>query len=382
MGKKLIIDLFSGCGGFSLGFHKEGFDSFLSSDFDESSCRTFSNAFRDSIVLNEDITKKKFKNLLKLKIQNHKIKGVIAGLPCQSFSSVGRAQDKHSMKFDKRNYFYKDFFECIKIIKPDFFVFENVSGIMSAKPKGKNIFDDIIRMATQLNYLIIDDKKQMLLNSVEYGVPQVRKRVFVIGVNKKLKIHPSKIYEQINKLREKRIYSVKDAIYDLPKLYSGEGSEVVNFNSKKGNTYLKKLRKKNQKRLYNHVARSHNSSDKERYSLLAKMKGELIDLQKVRPDLIHHNPKHFKNRYTVQKYDLPGRTVVSHLHKDGNLFIHPDPNQERTFTVREAARIQSFPDSFRFLGSRTNQFKQVGNAVPPLLAQKIAKAVNRVLYKI
>jgi len=102
-----------------------------------------------------------------------------------------------------------------------------------------------------------------------------------------------------------------------------------------------------------------------------------FQIKKIRPDLIHHNPDHFKNRYTVQRYDLPGKTVVSHLYKDGNLFIHPDYKQERTFTVREAARIQSFQDNFIFLGSRTEQYKQVGNAVPPLMAYKLAKVIRK-----
>ena len=100
-------------------------------------------------------------------------------------------------------------------------------------------------------------------------------------------------------------------------------------------------------------------------------------MKKIRPDLIHHNPEHFKNRYTVQRYDLPSKTVVSHLYKDGNLFIHPDHKQERTFTVREAARVQSFPDNFVFLGSRTEQYKQVGNAVPPIMAEKISKVLKK-----
>jgi len=102
-------------------------------------------------------------------------------------------------------------------------------------------------------------------------------------------------------------------------------------------------------------------------------------LQEVRPDLIHHDPKHFGNRYTVQESDKPGKTVVAHLYKDGNLFIHPDSKQARTFTVREAARIQSFPDDFVFEGSRTEQFKQVGNAVPPLMAETFAKTLGHYL---
>ena len=98
--------------------------------------------------------------------------------------------------------------------------------------------------------------------------------------------------------------------------------------------------------------------------------------------LVHHDPLHFEDRYRVQKWDRPGGTIVSHLHKDGNLFIHPDYRQERTFTVREAARIQSFPDDFFFTGPRTEQYKQVGNAVPPLLAYVIGKSVKKILKKI
>ena len=123
----------------------------------------------------------------------------------------------------------------------------------------------------------------------------------------------------------------------------------------------------------------HNKEDRQRYHLLSKNEWQLRHLADVRPDLVHHDPKHFGNRYTVQKYNLPGTTVVAHLYKDGNLLIHPDCNQERTFTVREAARIQSFPDDFKFMGSKTNQYKQVGNAVPPLMAQQIAKAIYQFL---
>ena len=118
----------------------------------------------------------------------------------------------------------------------------------------------------------------------------------------------------------------------------------------------------------------------ERYRILSEHGNwQLKDLAEVRPDLVHHDPKHFGNRYTVQEWDKPGRTVVAHLYKDGNLFIHPDSVQERTFTVREAARIQSFPDDFFFEGSRTEQFKQVGNAVPPLMAEAFAVTMKEML---
>jgi DNA (cytosine-5)-methyltransferase 1 len=173
--------------------------------------------------------------------------------------------------------------------------------------------------------------------------------------------------------------TVKEAISDLPKLYPGEGKSELDFKPAKLNSYIKKIRASNFNKLFNHEARNHNDDDRKRYNLLSKNEWQLKHLAKVNPELVHHDPKHFGNRYTVQKNNLPGTTVVAHLYKDGNLFIHPDHTQERTFTVREAARIQSFPDDFVFMGSRTNQFKQVGNAVPPLMAQQIAKAIKKYL---
>ena len=373
---KYIIDLFCGCGGFAEGFERSGYQSYISADFDYWACETFKSRFKKSKVINEDITSDKFKNILKKKIKGIKIEGVVAGLPCQSFSSVGRAQDKYSMAKDKRNYFYKDFFKCLKIIKPNFFVFENVRGILSAKPNGVKIFDNILKLSKKLGYVTLDDTSKMVFDTSDYGVPQTRKRVFVIGVKKKYSKLIPKIYEDlINVQKDKNKYTVKDAISDLPFLRPGEGIEKIAVLKKNKNNYLKKI--KNSKFIYNHVARKHNEKDRKRYKYLSKNNWALRDLKKVRPDLIHHDPEHFHNRYTVQRYDLPGKTVVSHLYKDGNLFIHPDHKQERTFTVREAARVQSFPDNFVFLGSRTEQYKQVGNAVPPIMAEKISKVIKK-----
>jgi len=373
---KYIIDLFSGCGGFAEGFKKSGYKSYLAADIDTWSCESFKKRFKDTKVLNEDITSKKFKTILKKNLNGTKVDGVVAGLPCQSFSSVGKAQDRHSMQKDRRNYFYKDFFECLKIIKPKFFVFENVRGILSSKPNGIKIFDDILEISSSLGYATTKDANKMIFDTSEYGVPQTRKRVFVIGIQKKYSSFIDKIYSDLsNDFKERKKYTVKDAINDLPSLMPGEGEEKIEFKNKRTNDYLKKI--KNSKILYNHVARKHNKKDRQRYKYLSRNKWELRNLKKVRPDLIHHDPEHFHNRYTVQRYDLPGKTVVSHLYKDGNLFIHPDYRQERTFTVREAARIQSFPDNFVFLGSRTEQYKQVGNAVPPIMAEKISRVIKK-----
>jgi len=376
---KKIIDLFSGCGGFALGFHKAGFNTFLAADSDLHSCNTFKSNFKKTTVINDNIISSNFKKKLKKIIASKKISGVIAGLPCQSFSSVGKAQDKNSMKNDPRNFFYKDFIDCIKIINPNFFIFENVTGILSSKPNGINIFADFVKRIQKIGYETIVDKKKLIFNSADYGVPQVRKRIFVIGVKNKNIIN--KIYDELNSSKifddKSKYFTIFDAISDLPRLKPGSGQEKIKFKKKKLNKFLNSVREKNDNYLFNHVARNHNEKDIERYKLLAKIRGELKDLQKIRPELIHHDPKHFKNRYTVQKYDKPGRTVVSHLYKDGNLFIHPDHKQHRTFTVREAARVQSFPDDFQFIGPRTQQYKQVGNAVPPLMSYAIAKIIKK-----
>ncbi len=395
--KRTFIDLFAGCGGFSEGFYQEGFESIVHVDFDAPACETlkermrFYNYEEDTInkaVICGDLTSSKIHEQIEDVIGDMEIDVLVGGPPCQSFSSVGRAQDKNSMRNDPRNYLFRSYLEILEKYQPKIFVFENVSGLLSAKPNGNYIFPEIVESFSEY-YSVCDNRETILLNSVHYGVPQVRKRVILIGVRKDLNINSREVYDEIVKTHYspemelknetqglKKYLTVKDAIYDLPKLFPGEGNEKVYHKIEKKNDYLKIMRPNGSTSLYNHVARKHNDLDRQRYKLLSKNNWQLKELAEVRPDLIHHDPKHFGNRYTVQTATKPGRTVVAHLYKDGNLFIHPDYNQERTFTVREAARIQSFPDDFKFVGSRTNQYKQVGNAVPPLMARQIAKAIK------
>jgi DNA (cytosine-5)-methyltransferase 1 len=395
-----FIDLFAGCGGFSEGFYKEGLKSLVHVDFDEAACLTLKERMKyykysedeiEKCVICGDLTKKEINIKIEQVIKKSRVDVLVGGPPCQSFSTVGRAQDPNSMKDDPRNYLFQNYLSILEKYMPKVFVFENVSGLLSAKPNGKLIFPQIIKEMSS-HYDVCDDRETILLNSVHYGVPQVRKRVIIIGVRKDLKFTAKDIYKNIIKTHfspemeakaiskglEKYV-TVKDAISDLPKLFPGEGMNEITYKPKKFNSYLEKIRDSSFSKLFNHEARKHNEADRERYHLLSKNEWQLKQLAEVRPDLIHHDPKHFGNRYTVQKNNLPGTTVVAHLYKDGNLFIHPDHKQERTFTVREAARIQSFQDDFIFMGSKTNQYKQVGNAVPPLMAQQIAKAIKKFL---
>ena len=391
MSKKYnFIDLFAGCGGFSEGFYMENYRSLLHLEIDKNACETLKERMRyyqyeenevEKAVLCEDITNENILEITKEIIGDQRVDVLVGGPPCQTFSSVGRAQDPDSMRNDPRNYLFENYLDILNFYRPKIFVFENVTGLLTAKPGGELIFPQILERMRE-TYNVIGDEDTVTLNSVHYGVAQIRKRVILIGVRNDIELDPQEIYDRIEKTHYapdeepstlNRYRTVRDAIEDLPSLLPGEGKEEIDFKPTKWNEYLEF------DKLYNHVARKHNEKDRERYRILSENNWQLKHLSDVRPDLIHHDPKHFGNRYTVQDYDKPGKTVVAHLYKDGNLFIHPDPSQERTFTVREAARVQSFPDDFKFVGARTHQFKQVGNAVPPLMAKAIAKAIREIL---
>lgn len=392
-----FIDLFAGCGGLSEGFYKCGYKALLHLEIDSVACETlktrmkyygYDNKEIDDAVLCADITGENIIAEIDNRVKET-VDIIIGGPPCQAFSSVGRAQSPDSMNNDPRNYLFENYLKILNHVKPEMFIFENVKGILTAKPKGVKIFERIIREMSE-TYNVVDDAGVILLNAADYGVPQIRERVILIGVRKDIDyINVNQIYSDIRKTNSNDdenlpdYFTVKDAIADLPKLLPGESANKVIAESKNTqNAYLEKI-SNDSSLVYNHEARKHNAQDIERYRILSSHKNwQLKDLQNVRPDLVHHDPKHFGNRYTVQEWDKPGKTVVAHLYKDGNLFIHPDPEQARTFTVREAARIQSFPDDFVFEGSRTQQYKQVGNAVPPLMAEAFAKTLKNYLDKI
>ncbi len=393
-----FIDLFAGCGGLSEGFYRQGFRALLHLEIDETACQTLSTRMKfygystaeiADAVMCEDITQRDIISKIDSRLHEN-VDVIIGGPPCQAFSSVGRAQDPNSMNDDPRNYLFENYLQILNHIKPKVFIFENVKGILSAHPNGVHIFKIIISKMRE-TYKVINDPKIILLNSVHYGVPQLRERVILIGVRKDIPIDPQEIYDKIIKTHYapgapdmflRKFVTVREAIGDLPHLLPGEGCENMPFVPSVNNDFLSQIRSQTFTRLYNHSARKHNERDRQRYRILSEHQNwQLKDLQQVRPDLVNHDPKHFGNRYTVQEYEMPAKTVVAHLFKDGNLFIHPDFTQERTFTVREAARAQSFPDDFWFEGSRTEQFRQVGNAVPPLMAEAFAKAIKMVLRK-
>ena len=395
-----FIDLFSGCGGLSEGFYDQGFEALTHVEYDKFSCETLRARMKhygyhekDISVIEQDIKHKNILKMIKDEVNDSKVDVLVGGPPCQSFSSLGRAKDENSMKDDPRNFLFESYERILNHLNPKVFVFENVMGLLSAKLKDKKTIDIIISKLSR-NYNIVCDPAKIVLDSCEYGVPQTRKRVFLIRIHKNLELNPMLIINNIKKThyapkstseeKENKLkyITVKDAIFDLPAILPGEGEKHIKHHIKHRNPFLKKIRTDKNSDLFDHVARNHNDVDRQRYKEMSKNKWTFSQLLANRPDLNHKKKRVFNNSYVVQFWDQPSRTIIAHLYKDGNQFIHPDYKQERTLTVREAARLQSFPDDFYFAGSRTQQYKQIGNAVPPIMSKAIAKSIKHFLDKI
>lgn len=314
-------------------------------------------------------------------IKKQEVTLIIGGPPCQAYSLVGRsiksAQDKEKIKNfqevveDPRNYLYKLYCEFLKKYKPKMFVFENVAGLLTAQ-NGKH-FEDFKKLATACGYTV--DHK--VLRAEEYGVLQSRRRVIVIGWRNDLKLS----YPEIEKNYLKGI--VNDLLADLPNMNPGETKNQ--YATKEMSNYLAttKIRKTNDVLTW-HVCRPHIDRDREIYRTAIKMWGS--GKKRLKYDMLpdelktHKNRKSFLDRFKVVAGDTGTcHTMMAHISKDGHYFIHPDIKQARSISVREAARIQSFPDDYFFEGSRTSAFTQIGNAVPPLMAEQIARAIYKLL---
>ena len=299
---------------------------------------------------------------------------IVGGPPCQAYSIVGRARDPQNMQSDPRNFLYKYYLRFIDRYKPKMFVFENVPGILSAK-NGDHL-KDIITGIKEIGYEV---EFRTLLAS-EYGVLQNRNRVIIVGWQKGSNLH----YPDMQK--EENPYKILfDLFYDLPKRNQGEGELAAPVHyTKPINEYLKKSKIRDGLDFTTqHIARPHNPTDLEIYKQAIEQwvsKRQRLDYSKLAPELQNHkNTDSFLNRFQV--VDPMGfcHTVVAHIAMDGHYYIYPSLEQIRSITIREAARIQSFPDDYFFEGSRTAAFKQIGNAVPVLLAEKIAMKIREQL---
>lgn len=395
--KYTFIDLFAGCGGLSEGFYMQGYEALAHVEINHTACETLKTRMKhygyknaEEAVLELDITREDVIDCIENAVKGQEVDVIIGGPPCQAYSSLGRAKDDNAMQDDPRNYLFESYVKVLNHYMPKFFVFENVTGLLTAKINGEHIVNKIVAALGE-NYKVKFDPKMNVLNSANYGVPQVRKRVIIIGVRNDIDISPEDMYASVVKTHYdpemsdnernglKKYVTVRDAIGELPSLRPGEGKSEVEFEYGMDNEFLKRIGKKGNSVLRDHVARNHNDMDIARYTTMAKEHWTFQEMLENREDLRHEKARVFGNSYTVQWWDLPSKTIIAHLYKDGNQFIHPDYKQGRTFTVREAARIQSFPDDFVFEGPRTEQFKQIGNAVPPLLAEAIASGMKKKL---
>jgi len=307
---------------------------------------------------------------IKKRLNGKRIDIIVGGPPCQAYSYIGRARDGKNMRRDERNFLYRYYVEFLKALKPKVFVFENVPGLETAG-KGKYL-RDMRRLMKHAGY----DTDYKILNAVDFGVPQNRKRVILVGWNKTSKINGYPDFPATE-----REYVVKDFFAGLPEVQAGTGKRVWKFS--KRNMLLEKLGILNPKFgiLMDHVARPNNSQDLEIYrrAVLAKRKGENIKYNHLPERLkTHSNEDGFLDRFKVVDAVAKGlHTIVAHIAKDGHFYIHPDIKQNRSLTVREAARLQTFPDDYKFEGERGPQFKQIGNAVPPIFAEIIASTILR-----
>lgn len=406
-----FIDLFAGAGGLSEGFIRAGFTPIAHIEMNKYACDTLRsrmayhylkqhNRLEEYIkylkekqegesgqklwekvpdevidsVINEEISDETLADIF---IKVDKLKGnkqvdfIIGGPPCQAYSIVGRARDPKNMKKDPRNFLYKYYLQFLKRYEPKMFVFENVPGILSAQ-NGIHL-ENILKGIDKAGYKI-ELKK---LKASDYGVLQNRERVIIVGWRKELNLK----YPELEK--EENPYKIlPDLFSDLPERQQGEGSltDIVQYVAP-ATGYLQQSKVRNSLDFTTqHIARPHNLIDLEIYKRAIKLwleKKARLNYADLPPELQKHNNKQaFLNRFQVVNHEGCCHTVVAHIAMDGHYYIYPSLKQIRSITVREAARIQSFPDDYYFEGSRTAAFKQIGNAVPVILAEKIANKIK------
>lgn len=291
---------------------------------------------------------------------------IIGGPPCQAYSLVGRARDEKSMEDDPRNYLYKLYVRFLTRYQPKAFVFENVPGILTAF-KG-TLFKNLQAYMKRVGYNIEARK----LNAKDFGVLQDRKRIIIVGWRKDIDYQFPFIEPHMEE------YVVNDLLNDLPELSSGQAATISNYTLPRHMLLERISIRKDGDIVTHHEARSHIQRDLEIYGIVVYMwnnERRRLKYTDLPEHLItHKNLTSFLDRFkVVAGNEHFSHTVVAHISKDGHHYIHPDILQNRSITVREAARIQSFPDDYFFEGPRTSNYVQIGNAVPPLMAGKLAE---------
>ena len=361
MKKYKVLDLFAGAGGLSLGFFWAGFEIIGAVDNMEESCTTFKKNHKNSTVICDDI-KKITPEKLSRKIGNN-IDIILGGPPCQGLSLAGKR-----LADDPRNELFLDFVKYVDYFKPSAFLMENVPGLLSIK--NGETHRAILKAFKDIGYNNFYDHKPTVLLAANYGVPQLRNRLFYLGTKGKTPINfpPKQTHFPQTKTDNISIFdhselsyiTVEQAIGDLPSLKSGGGAEEMDYTKAPSSDY-QKLMRKDSKKIYNHVAPNHTRQ-------LNKMIKNTKSGGSVDPN--------YSDSRRWDK-DQPSFTIKALGAGGGSTNRRAFHYQDlRGSTVRENARIQSFPDSYRFYGSKTMQMTQVGNAVPPILALRIAETIR------
>ena len=406
-----FIDLFAGAGGLSEGFIRAGYEPIAHVEIDEAACFSLktrsayhylkqNNQFDIYLqylrgeINRQELYSKVPKDILSSVIHkaigeennaaifgtidanlpaNKEVDLIVGGPPCQAYSLVGRARSEHGMRKDPRNFLYVQYANYLERYNPKMFVFENVLGLKSA---GKGAYlANMERLFNKKGYKI----NIFTVKAENFGVLQQRRRLIIIGW--KDDFVPN--LPDLDNFRSGITGNVSDLLVDLPFLQAGEGVDKFMNYSAKTSAYLHDSHIRNGiDLLTQHIARPHNEQDKEIYRVAIQKwedARERLNYNDLDERLkTHNNRKSFTDRFKVVASDLnASQTVVAHIAKDGHYYIHPDIEQNRSISVREAARLQSFPDDFYFEGvkeeaNRTAAFKQIGNAVPPLMGKLIA----------
>ena len=402
------IDLFAGCGGLTEGFKQSGhYNTIACVEWDKAPC----DALRYNLahkwkyedaekrVIQFDIQRtdelingwtndeeygssKGLDNIVKH--YGGSVDLIIGGPPCQAYSVAGRIRDKDGMKNDYRNYLFESYIKIVNHYKPKAFVFENVPGILSAKPGDgeKLIIDTIKERFVESGYIILDDLSKAVIDFTEYGVPQNRSRIIILALRKECFDNPeellNKFYNEL--LPSKKVMkkvTVREAIGDLPALYPLPKPEKID-----GKTYSHSLSTGNIK---NHIPRYSSERDIKVFKILTEDiesgRFEYVSTDALKKLYTHITGKTSNiYKYHVIRWDEQSNTIPAHLYKDGLRHIHPDSKQLRTITVREAARLQTFPDDYEFISGTALDYKMIGNAVPPLFAKILADCIYSFLF--
>ncbi len=342
-------------------------------------CR--SHGLHETGIINREIsaeTEQEIIGEIRTRLRDSNLPGIdviIGGPPCQAYSLIGRGRDPNKMRDDPRNHLYLHYLKYLKEFEPRLFVFENVPGLISAK--NGEIFRDLLNRLDKLGYST--DSNLRIVNSKNFGVLQERKRIIFIGWKKDQDCEYPEFPEMTPESK------VWDILVDLPKLEPGAGTEgPQKYRRGRPSNYLRDTGIRNGEMFVrSHAARIHNERDREIYRrIICKWNTEKkrVKYNELPEELkTHRNRSSFLDRFKVVDGDSLSHSVVAHASKDGHYFIHPDIDQARSITVRELARIQSFPDNYLFEGPRGAQYIQIGNAVPPLMAEGIATEIVRML---